>query len=180
MAKTHLSVALKGGKYLTDGFLRRFAAAYSDYINEEWLLTGEGVMEKPDSSQHPHIEAQASAGFMDGISEGEWNNKFHDLDSFMRNQYYDFTIRINGDSMEPNFLDDDIVMCRIINDRLNPPIGKVCVIDSKEGALLKEIAGETDGAIILHSFTPKYKDYSIPAEDVLQIAEVIGLLRPKI
>ena len=51
----HLASALNGDfKRLTEGMLCKFAAAYSDYINEEWLLTGEGEMAAPDKSMRPH------------------------------------------------------------------------------------------------------------------------------
>ena len=55
----HLASALNGDyKRLTEGFLRKFAAAYSDYINEDWLLDGKGQMEKADRrSTRPHIPA---------------------------------------------------------------------------------------------------------------------------
>lgn len=43
--QANVSSALKGvQRVLTDSFLRRFAHAYSDYINIEWLLSGDGEM----------------------------------------------------------------------------------------------------------------------------------------
>lgn len=47
IGRSHVSEFYNGKeKYFTEGNLRKFAAAYSDYINEDWLLTGEGRMEK--------------------------------------------------------------------------------------------------------------------------------------
>ena len=40
MPKSSISEAMAGKpRCFTDGFLRRFAAAYGHYINKEWLLT---------------------------------------------------------------------------------------------------------------------------------------------
>ncbi|WP_421021576.1 hypothetical protein, partial [Klebsiella pneumoniae] len=79
----------RGGKFSED-FLKRFAAAYSDYIDEHWLLTGEGEMAVPDGSLKPHFEAKAAAGFLDGISKGEYSGELKAAVSYLPD--YDFSI----------------------------------------------------------------------------------------
>lgn len=50
IAPSNLTKAFKGEpRYLTDGFLRRFCAAFDGLLSEEWLLTGEGSMLIEDS-----------------------------------------------------------------------------------------------------------------------------------
>lgn len=201
MNKSYLSYALKGkDRYFTEGFLSRFAAAYSDDINEKWLLTGEGTMSKKiifsipanlenvyaelarrviDSNlpykYKPHISAKASAGFMSGLAEGEYGNDMRTPISFLPD--YDFTIEVQGDSMMPKYVEGDILACRTWYDRLVPPVGKICVIDSKEGAVVKEIRRVNEDSITLHSINPKYKDYNLDFESINQIAVVVGFLR---
>lgn len=175
MGKGNLSRALNGNpRYFTDGFIKRFAAAYSDYINDEWLLTGAGDMELPDKTMRPHFGAKAYAGFMCGVAEGEVGT-LHPHIPGMRD--YDFTIEAEGDSMMPRIESCDLLVCRKSNDRANPPIGKICVIDSKDGAVVKVIAAMGENGLLLHSLNPEYNDYNIDYSDILGIAEVIGMVR---
>ena len=175
-SRPNVSSAISGNpRYVTEPFLKRFAAAYSDYINEEWLLTGEGEMIVPDKSLKPHYDAKASAGFMDGISEGKMSAEFRSMAPGMKN--YDFSIDVNGDSMAPEIKDGDIIMCRVATDRLNPPIGKICVLDTKEGFVVKVIKSVNEDNLTLHSLNPVYHDYDIDLNSILNIAEVVGLTR---
>ena len=172
----HIAAALKGDeRRLTEGFLRRFAAAYSDYINEDWLLTGEGEMTVPDKSLRPHIGVLVAAGFMTGIGENDKGDDLCEKIPFLSD--YDFTITAYGQSMTPEIEDGDILACRIAQDRANPPIGKICVIDSKEGAVVKIIKGASNSEIMLHSINPDYKDYSIELSSLNRIAVVVGIIK---
>ena len=176
MGKSRISEALKGkeGKF-TDGFIRKFAAAYSDYINEEWLLTGEGEMQVPDRSLKPHFSAKAAAGFINGMSDAEYSGDFHPYVSGMPD--YDFSIETDGDSMMPRIESGDTLLCRRLTDRMNPPIGEICVIDTKEGAVVKQIHSVSDETLTLHSLNPSYHDYEIDLSSILGVAEVVGLTR---
>ncbi|MDE6649649.1 MAG: S24 family peptidase [Muribaculaceae bacterium] len=169
--------AMRNGDYvrLTEGNLRKFASAYSDYIDENWLLTGEGNMIKPDRNMRPHYDAKASAGFMDGISEGKMSAEFRAMAVPLKP--YDFSIDVKGDSMMPRIEDDDVLMCRKLSDRLNPPIGKICVLDTKEGWVVKVIESVNEDTITLHSLNPAYHDYDIDHNSILGVAEVVGLVR---
>ena len=173
---THLNNAMKGDEArLTMGLMQKIGKAYSDYINPDWLLTGEGQMETPDKSMRPHVAAKAAAGFMGGVASGE-------LECEMRAPIvgvtdYDFSIDVVGDSMIPTILEKDCLACKIEDDPFNPPIGKLCVIDGREGAAVKIIAAATQDFITLHSFNPRYADYDMPVSDINRIARVVGLVR---
>lgn len=177
LPRPNISAAINGNpRYVTEGNLRKFAAAYSDYISEEWLLTGEGEMAVPDKTMRPHFEAKACAGFMYGVAEGEVGT-MHPHIYGMRD--YDFTIEAEGNSMLPRIESGDLLVCRKSGDRANPPIGKICVVDGKDGAVVKVIVSVDDvaGVITLHSLNPAYNDYNVPFSDILGIAEVVGLVR---
>lgn len=175
IAKSNLSMALKGNeRYLTEGFLKRFAAAYSDYINEDWLLTGEGQMEVPDKTLRPHVGVKAAAGFMTGIADADAGNETLPKIPFIPD--YDFTITADGDSMMPKIESGDILACRFADDRVNPPIGKICVIDSKDGAAVKVLKAANGSELTLHSLNPAYKDYPVPTSDINRIAVVVGMV----
>ena len=174
--RPHVSAAINGNMArFTEGFVKAFAAAYSDYIDEHWLLTGEGEMAVPDKSLRPHFDTKASAGFMDGLSEGKMSAEFRAMAIPTLN--YDFSIDASGDSMMPRIEDGDSLLCRRSTDRANAPIGKICVIDTKDGVVVKIISKVTATSMVLHSLNPKYEDYSIDLENILGIAEVVGLTR---
>lgn len=177
VGRSHVSEFYNGKeKYFTEGNVRKFAAAYSDYINCEWLLTGEGEMVVPDKTMRPHFEAKACAGFMYGVAEGEVGTMRPHIPG-MRD--YDFTIEAEGDSMMPRIESGDLLVCRKSEDRANPPIGKICVVDGKDGAVVKVIDSVDNeaGTVTLHSLNPAYNDYNVPFSDILDIAEVVGLVR---
>ena len=174
--ETAISCALKNkDRRFNSKFLKKFAIAYSDYINEDWLLTGEGEMINLSRTMRPHVEAKAVAGFMDGLSMGEYgDNQLPLIPGFSD---YTFTIKAQGNSMLPRIEDGDMLICRMLTDRLNPPIGKICVIDTKEGWVVKVIESVNEDTITLHSLNPTYRDYQIDLSAILGIAEVVGLVR---
>ncbi|MBD5302287.1 MAG: LexA family transcriptional regulator [Bacteroides sp.] len=176
ISKAYMSDVMRdrGGKFSKD-FIHRFSMAYSGYISEEWLLTGNGEMIIPDDSLKPHYDAKASAGFMDGLSEGKMPAEFRAIATPMLN--YDFSIDTSGNSMMPRIENGDTLLCKISDDRLNPPLGKICVIDTMDGAVVKEITDVGETSLTLHSLNPDYEDYEIELTSINRIAEVVGLLR---
>ncbi len=134
-------------------------------------------IDKAGEDLRPHFAAVARAGFMDDVAEGEYGDDMRPKISFLSD--YDFTIEVMGESMLPKYKEGDVLACRIANDRFNPPIGKVCVIDSKNGAAVKEISGITENTIICHSLNPepRFRDYEVEFSDIHKIAIVIGALR---
>ena len=164
------------GRAMTLGLLTRVADTFPDVLNRDYLLKGEGAVSAPDRTMRPHYEATAAAGFMSGLADpesGTLRPRIPDMPS------YDFTIDARGESMEPKIKSGDTLLCRLAEDRANPPIGKVCVIDSKDGAAVKVLAAasESGRSLTLHSLNPAYRDYTIDAAEVSHIAVVVALLR---
>lgn len=124
------------GRVMTLGLLTRIADTFPDILNRDYLLTGQGDVAAPDRSMRPHFEATARAGFMTGLSNPEAGSLRHRHDDIPD---CDFTITAEGDSMMPEIKSGDILFCRHSRDRANPPISKVCVLDGKDGAVVKVI-----------------------------------------
>lgn len=174
-SKSQISDAFRDRpKYCTIGLMKAIADAFPEILNREYLLEGKGDVAAPDRTMKPHFEAKASAGFMSPASVGESGMLTPRIPGMRE---YDFTIEAQGDSMMPRIESDDILVCRQCGNRANPPIGKICVIDSKDGAVVKEIVDADEECITLHSFNPVYRDYKVELSDVLGIAEVVGLVR---
>ena len=160
---------------MNESLLTRIADTFPDILNRDYLLTGQGDVAAPDRSMRPHFEATARAGFMTGLSNPEAGSLRHRHDDIPD---YDFTITAEGDSMMPEIKSGDILFCRHSRDRANPPISKVCVLDGKDGAVVKVIRTADSDTVTLHSLNPDYKDYTVPLADILGIAEVVALIRP--
>ena len=203
LSRSNVTSALNGDyKRITEGNLRKFAAAYSDYINEDWLLTGEGRMEKKltfevpsdltdgylslvnkiindKGSLRPHIPADkavVAAGFVGSaigsVQEGECEVR----PMMAPLPWYDFTIEVSGDSMEPTLRSGDTIACEWLPRDAEYKKGKIYVLDTNEGAVVKRITN--DGNVIhCHSDNPKYKDFIVDVDSILRIARVVGFVR---
>lgn len=162
------------GNYMNTSLLERVADAFPDVLNRDYLLTGTGEVAAPDPNRRPHYRAQAAAGFMDGLADGEAG----DLRPLIPDvPDYDFTIEARGDSMLPEIQSGDILLCRRATDRANPPLDRICVIDSTDGAAVKLIAGADEDSLFLHSLNLDYPDYSLDLSSLLGVAPVVALLR---
>lgn len=199
----HLAAALNGDyKRLTEGFLRKFAAAYSDYINEDWLLTGEGRMEKKltfevpsnmmdgylslvnkiindKGSLRPHIPADkavVAAGFVGSaigsVQEGECEVR----PVMAPFPWYDFTIEVSGDSMEPTLRSGDTIACEWLHDPTEFVHNRIYVLDTADGAVVKRVERKGN-TLHCHSDNSEYPDFDVPADIVLRSARVVGLVR---
>lgn len=178
LLQPHVSSALKGDpKRLTKRFISKFLDAYGDYINAQWLLTGEGEMERKDPHKFkPNVPLTVAAGFMGGSVESALLSGCEMLPTIPTFSEYDFTIRVVGDSMLPNLEEGDIIACRYIDDLGEIKPTKIYVVDTHEGAAVKQL--RLDGkSLICSSFNPKYEPYTIPTAHVIKVAQVVGIIR---
>lgn len=172
---THVNAAFKNApKRCTLGLMKAIADAFSEVLNRDYLLTGEGEVAAPDRSMRPHYDAKASAGTLSGFSDGEEGTMMERIPGMAD---YDFTINASGDSMLPRIESGDLLACRRRDDRANPPIGKICVIDARDGAAVKVVESIDSESIRLHSLNPDYDDYSVDLSDIYGISQVVGLVR---
>lgn len=163
-------------KRLTKGFLKSMADAFPTVINKDYMLTGEGSIELDEKEYRPHLaDVSVAAGFMSGIAEQAHEYEMRELMPEFSD--YDFSINVSGDSMLPNIYPGDTVYCRIEADRNADIIGKLCLVDTTDGAVLKIISKEGKNSLTLHSFNPEYKDYKVKFEDIIRIGRIVGLTR---
>lgn len=124
----------------------------------------------------PRIPYNAAAGTlteaMDGVTEFQCE-QLPVISAFPR---YDFTIRITGKSMEPEYFAGDEVACLRVNEKQFLQWGRVHVLDTTQGIVIKRIydAGES---ILCRSYNPEFPDFSIPKENIRSYNLVVGSLR---
>lgn len=155
-------------------------AAFPD-VNANYILTGNGSMfqDKPlDASIKtlPRIPYDAAAGSLtdavDGVTEVQCE-RVPVVAAFPR---YDFTIRVTGRSMEPMYFSGDEVACLKINESRFIQWGRVHVLDTTQGVVIKRIYDNGD-SIRCVSFNPEYSDFNVPKEDIFSYNLVVGALR---
>jgi phage repressor protein C with HTH and peptisase S24 domain len=155
-------------------------------LNINWLRTGEGEMLKSEAGetiQHVQVEGipLIPADAMAGIFQGEVQISPAEYEMFVvpafRNA--DFLIPVKGDSMQPRYYSGDIVACKMIPlQSIFFQWGKVYVVDTDQGALIKKVEkGSTDETITLVSDNAEYKPFEIPRSCIYHIALVQGVIR---
>lgn len=154
-------------------------------INIDWLITGKGDMLKSskgikptkDGTGIPLIPVEAMAGCFTGSQTVLLQECDHYVVPAFKNA--DFLIYVRGDSMQPRYYSGDMVACKMLSPTdLFFQWGKVYVLDTDQGALIKKVEqGTDDETITLVSENENYKPFQIPRRAVYHIAIVMGLIR---
>ena len=181
--RTYISSMVNGvGKYEDKIF-----ESFPD-LNRIWLLTGEGEMlnapaetsEAPKPAEPvyadkvPLLPVEAIAGLSVGFADGV-NIKDCRLIStpFPGSQY---AIQVSGESMTPEIKSGEIIYVKRIDERAFIPWGNIVVLDTANGALVKEIqpCDEDDDFIMAISCNPKFRPYRIEKTAIYGIYKVLG------
>lgn len=176
------SLAQKTG--LTVSSLEKIAKSCND-LNLDWLITGCGEMLKSDipSGQtvipviktKPRVPATAAAGSLSGDTVSVTLRECEQLPVISQMPSYDYTIIVKGDSMMPKYESGDEIACRRIDQHRFIQWGKVHVLDTSQGIIVKKIYEEGD-SIRCVSINPAYPPFLVPKEDVYSLSLVVGSL----
>ena len=180
-----LGQARTGKSDLGNKTIDKILKVYQD-LSKVWLLTGEGEMladvstapkeaSNAKESGIPLIPLEAMAGVLSGtdVSIMGYECELYQVPIFSG---ADFLIRIVGDSMMPKYSPGNIAACkRVPLDKLWFQWGKVYVVDTRQGALIKRVEpSDAEGCISLHSENPRYKPFDLPETEINGVALVIG------
>lgn len=185
MSNASFGKSLKNNGAIGTDKLENILSTYPD-LSPSWLLTGNGNMiidcnasEASYSNSNcgiPLIPVEAMAGYLSGeVSVMDSDCERLNIPGLKA----DFVIPVSGDSMEPNYHSGDYVACQ--NVTLNDIFfqwGKVYVIDTNEGVLLKKVRkADQPENVLLISENPDYDPIVMPREKIYHIALVKGLVR---
>lgn len=178
--------ARKGKSDLGKQSIERILKEYQD-LSRVWLLTGEGDMLKsannsPAPSREnsyqedcvPLLPVEAIAGLTVGFAEGL---NLHDC-RMIKTPFpgAEYAIQVSGDSMHPTIKSGDMLYIKKINEKAFIPWGHVVVLDTENGAVVKEVypcEGEED-YIEARSVNPKYPPYKIEKQSIYGMYKVLG------
>ncbi len=180
---------------ISEDNIARFLA-YAPEVSHTWLLTGEGEMLKApadgaykaprsysvaaDSAQsydsRPRLPISAAAGVLSQLAESVETDSCEYMPVVAAFPRYDFTITIDGDSMEPDYHSGDELACAFVSGPADVKWGKPHILDTTDGVVFKRIF---DGgkSIMCNSINKRYGNFEVDKADVLHIAAVVGVLR---
>lgn len=197
---TKLSETLSGRLNVSAELVARLAQNYKQ-ISLEWIMLGEGLMEKNDpivelstmadvyqyckdrekdmEQTLPLLPMSAVAGWngvdVDGI---EINRCDQMVVPYLVEAGAEFLIRITGNSMYPTYANGDILACRKVRESRNIQWGKVYVLDSEEGPMVKRIQPSDDEeCIVCHSDNPNFAPFMLRKTEIRSLALVIGSIQ---
>lgn len=151
-------------------------------VNANYILTGRGDMFLDENREDvsvktlPRIPYNAAAGSLTDAVEGVTECQCERLPVVAAFPKYDFTMRVSGRSMEPYYYAGDEVACLRINEARFLQWGRVHVLDTTQGIVIKKIY-ENGDCIRCASFNPEYPDFNVPKADIRSYNLVVGALR---
>lgn len=151
-------------------------------VNANYILTGRGNMfldeEHIDASVKtlPRIPYDAAAGSLTNAVDGVTSLQCEQAPVISAFPRYDFTIRVTGRSMEPMYFSGDEVACLRINESRFLQWGRVHILDTAQGVIIKRIY-ENGDSIRCASFNPEYPDFNVPKDEIFSYNLVVGALR---
>ena len=174
---------------VSDRHFSMIIAAFPN-LSLDWLLTGRGPMLRNDiptaypltepGAGIPLIPIEAIAGIPAGEDIGI---RFIDCTRYVipefANLNVEYMVRVSGSSMYPKYSNGDVLACRRIQDVLFFQWGKIYVIDSSQGPLVKRVFQDEDPDRILLVSDNKehYPPFSIPKSDIRSLSIVVGVIR---
>lgn len=128
------------------------------------------------------VTNKAKAGWSDGYYNEEYLEDMPfvviDADDNHKGKYIAFEVA--GDSMEPDYLEGDIVICREVqrhlwNYKLHFKDWDFVIAHSTQGIMLKEIIDHNveTGDIVCRSINPKHKDFTLNLREIAYLYNVV-------
>lgn len=132
--------------------------------------------EKTKAQTRPRIPYTAAAGSLTSAVNGITEADCEQIPVITAFPTYDYTMIVKGDSMYPNYEGGDEVACKRIDSTSFIQWGKVHVLDTAQGIVIKRIYDD-NGNIRCVSYNKEYPDFTISKEEVYSISLVVGMLR---
>ena len=181
-----LGKSRKEGRDLSDKVIEKILNFY-DEINKVWLLTGEGEMLNSDQPRSESLEVKtemattvplipisAQGGSLNEFVVSIKGSECERIISPIRGA--DFAIQVSGDSMAPEYPNGSRVFIKKINERAFIEWGKVYVLDTCNGTVIKTLVpSEKPECVKCISINPDpiYAPFEVNLQDVYGLYKVL-------
>jgi hypothetical protein len=153
-------------------------------INVEWLTIGKGEMLSAAASPPPPQQVVDTrprlpinvTGGQNEVLDGTALAQCEQIGVVPMFPNYTFTMRVTGESMQPFINPGDEVACLKIEESSFIQWGRIYVLFTTQGVIVKKIFDAGDG-IRCVSFNDNYPDFTIPKSEIYSFNLVIGLVR---
>lgn len=184
--------------YLTPDFLQRLNTTFDSIFSSSWLLTGEGSMlvenspselnqtpsevEKTSSEektmQIPLLPISAQGGSLNDFVTSVDVTECEMIISPIKGA--DYAITVSGESMSPEYPSGSQVLIKKINERAFIDWGRVYVLDTCNGTVVKRLfPAETPDRVLCKSINPEYPPFEVSLEDVYGVYRVLMCMSMK-
>ena len=152
-----LSAAKNGDeKYLTDSLVEKVKSALAQYTEPK-------SEEEIPREMIPVLPTDARAGTLAEFADSVEAFNCERMVSPIRGA--DFAMQVTGDSMSPEYPSGSIILCKKINEKAFIEWGKVFVLDTANGAVIKSVRKtENDNEVECVSLNPAYQPFRIDTE----------------
>jgi transcriptional regulator with XRE-family HTH domain len=161
--------------------IERIRAEFPD-LDIDWLLTGKEKEVKQhfntalhNAGTRPRVDQYAAGGgneALDGVTLAQCEQV--PVVSMFPN--YTFTMKVTGESMLPYINPGDEVACLKIEESSFLQWGRIYVLFTSQGVIVKKIFDSGDG-IRCVSFNESFPDFIVPKSEIYSFNLVIGLVR---
>lgn len=166
----------KSGDNSRRSSLDKISTAYPQ-LNMAWLLTGEGEMLKTSTEQTettpytvPLVPISAQGGSFNDFVVSVRDSDCEKVISPVK--HVDFALTVTGDSMAPEYPGGSQVLVRKVNEKAFIEWGRVYVLDTCNGTVIKKLnPGRDDDEVLCVSVNPDYQPFYV------KLADVYGLYR---
>lgn len=172
-------------KSIASDTIVKISKAYPE-LNIDWLLEGEGEMIKNVSDNEestfyiPLMPVVATGGVLTEFSEGVIPDNCEHIRSPF--DHADIAVPIRGDSMSPEYPNGSIVFVKRINPNAFVEWGKVYVLCTCNGNIVKEVHPADDSQhIVCRSLNPFHPvaDFTVDTADIYSWWIVLGCVAAK-
>lgn len=158
--------------------IKNIEEAFPD-LNIEWLLTGEGEMLKTSTEQTettpytvPLVPISAQGGSFNDFVVSVRDSDCEKVISPVK--HVDFALTVTGDSMAPEYPGGSQVLVRKVNERAFIEWGRVYVLDTCNGTVIKKLnPGRDDDEVLCVSVNPDYQPFYVKLSDVYGLYRVM-------
>lgn len=164
-------------KTLSSDVIKAIIEVYPD-LDVNWLITGVGYPVKVDTRQPdtvPLVNMFALGGTLTEQLDSLSVNALECVQTPVKGA--EMAIEVSGDSMAPKYPSGSRLFCRRVDDPTFIEWGKVYVIDTNQGAVVKELRpGSSHDTVMCHSLNDnkKYVPFEVPFSSIRGIWKVLA------